>query len=156
MSTRIRLEKGDSAPDFALQDQNGRTVKLEDFKGKKLLLYFYPKANTPGCTKQALYLKDAREELLSQGVEVVGVSPDTPEKQKKFEVKYQLNFHLLSDTEHEVAMRYGVWGEKKVCGKSVMGITRSSFLIDEEGRIIEAFYKVTPKDTVPKALKALG
>ncbi len=156
MSTTERLKKGDSAPDFALQDQNEKTVKLEDFKGKKLLLYFYPKANTPGCTKQALYLKDAREELLSQGVEVVGVSPDYPEKQKKFEVKYQLNFPLLSDTEHEVSTRYGVWGEKKVCGKSVMGITRSSFLIDEGGRIIEAFYKVTPKDTVPKALKALG
>ena len=156
MDELIRLKKGDSAPDFALQNQDGNIVKLEDFKGKKLLLYFYPKANTPGCTKQALFLKDAREELLSKGVEIVGISPDTPEKQKKFEAKYQLNFPLLSDTEHEVAAGYGVWGEKKVCGKSVMGIIRSSFLIDEEGKIIEAFYKVTPKDTVPKALKALG
>jgi peroxiredoxin Q/BCP len=149
------LSKGDRVPDFELKDQNGNLVKSEDFRGRKLLVYFYPKADTPGCTKQACSVRDARENLSGLGVAAVGMSPDTPEMQKKFEGKYDLNFPLLSDTDHAVAQRFGVWGEKSMYGKKFMGITRSSFLVDEQGKIIEAWYKVKPLDTVPNVQKAL-
>jgi peroxiredoxin Q/BCP len=150
------LETGDQAPAFELPDQNGKTVRLSDFRGRKLLLYFYPKADTPGCTKQACAVRDARDDLTGSGVAVLGISPDHPEKQKKFDSKYTLGFPLLSDADHVVAEAYGAWGEKSMYGKKYEGIIRSSFLIDEEGRVAQAWYKVSPKDTVPNARNALA
>ena len=150
-----QLKAGDAAPNFNLSDQDGKKVKLSDFKGRKVLVYFYPKANTSGCTKQACSLRDANEDLDQADVAVVGISPDFPDKQKKFDDKYSLSFPLLSDPDHRVAQAYGAWGEKKIYGKSFMGIIRSSFLIDEKGKIIQAWYKVKPLDTVPKLLEAL-
>ena len=151
----VKLKKGDDAPDFRLPDQNGREVGLSDFTGRKLLLYFYPKALTSGCTAQALSVRDALDELAGHGVAAVGISPDEPKTLKKFDDKHSLNFPLLCDKDHNVADAYGVWGEKSMYGKKYMGIIRSSFLIDESGRIIDAWYKVSPKDTVPKALTGL-
>ena len=146
---------GDKAPAFTLLDQKGKKVKLSDFKGRKLLLYFYPKADTPGCTKQACNVRDAREDLTTAGVAAVGISPDPPAKQQKFDTKHGLGFPLLADEDHKVAEAYGAWGEKSMYGKKYMGIIRSAFLIDEKGKIAAAWYKVSPKDTVPNALAAL-
>ena len=150
-----RLDSGDKAPDFKLTDQNEKEVKLENFKGRKLLVYFYPKADTPGCTKQACNVRDTQEELADLGVDVVGISPDAPAKQKKFDDKHGLGFSLLSDQDNAIAKAYGVWGEKSMYGKKYEGIIRSSLLIDENGKIVETWYKVSPKDTVVKALKTL-
>lgn len=150
-----RLEPGAQAPPFSLQDQEGQTVKLSDFKGRKVLLYFYPRASTPGCTTQSCAVRDARRSLTQRGVAVLGLSPDAPAAQKKFDDKYGLGFPLLSDTDHEVAQAYGVWARKSMYGKLFFGIVRSSFLIDEHGKIAQAWYKVSPADTVPEALKAL-
>jgi len=149
------LNTGEKAPDFFLKDQNDKEVKLEDFKGKKLLVYFYPKADTPGCTKQACNVRDAREELADLGVDVVGISPDKPSKQKKFDDKHDLGFPLLSDQDNAIAKAYGAWGEKSMYGKKYQGIIRSSLLIDEQGNVVETWYKVSPKDTADKALKTL-
>lgn len=149
------LSAGDPAPPFTLQDQHDVTVSLSDFAGRKLLVYFYPEADTPGCTTQSCAVRDAREDLSSLGVDVVGISPDQPGKQAAFDDKYALGFPLLADTDHAVAEAYGAWGEKTNYGKTYIGIIRSSFLIDEKGRILQAFYKVAPKDTVPKARRAL-
>jgi peroxiredoxin Q/BCP len=151
-----QLKNGAKAPAFALSDQNGDTVKLGDFKGRKLLLYFYPKADTPGCTTQSCAVRDSKEDLSTLGVNVLGISPDKPTKQQAFDQKYGLGFPLLSDADHAIAERYGVWGEKKNYGRTYMGIIRSAFLIDENGRIEEAWYGVSPKDTVPKARAALA
>jgi peroxiredoxin Q/BCP len=150
------LDVGDPAPPFSLLDQTGETVSLSDFAGRKLLVYFYPAADTPGCTTQSCAVRDAREDLSSLGVDVVGISPDVPEDQMKFDQKFGLGFPLLADTDHAIADAYGVWGEKMNYGKTYMGIIRSSFLIDEDGRIERAWYKVSPKDTVPNAQKALA
>jgi thioredoxin-dependent peroxiredoxin len=149
------LSVGAKAPAFALKDQDGRTVSLADFKGRKLLLYFYPKADTPGCTTQSCAVRDARQDMKKLAVEVIGVSPDEPEAQKKFDVKYGLGFPLLADTDHAVAEAYGVWGDKSMYGKTYKGIIRSSFLVDESGKIARAWYKVKPEDTVPNARAAL-
>jgi len=151
-----QLKAGDKAPAFSLEDQQGRTVKLGDFKGRKLLVYFYPKASTPGCTVQSCSVRDARRDFLKKGVAVIGVSPDKPSAQKKFDEKHGLGFPLLSDTEHAMADSYGVWGEKSMYGRTYFGIIRSAFLIDEKGRIAGAWYKVSPADTVPEAMAALG
>jgi peroxiredoxin Q/BCP len=151
-----RLEPGDKAPPFSLDDQSGKVVSLSDYAGRRLLVYFYPEADTPGCTKQSCSLRDARSDLSSLDVDVVGISPDDPDKQGKFDRKYGLGFPLLSDPDHSVAETYGVWGEKSAYGKTYMGIIRSSFLIDEDGAIAQAWYKVKPEETAPKALEALA
>ena len=150
------LTIGDAAPPFALPDQHGSTVRLEDFRGRKLLVYFYPEADTPGCTTQSCAVRDARQDLSSLGVDVVGISPDEPDAQSKFDQKFGLGFPLLADTDHAVAEAYDVWGEKLSHGKTYMEIIRSSFLIDGHGRIAQAWYKISPKDTVPKARKAIA
>lgn len=147
-----KLKQGDIAPSFTLQDQSGNKISLSDYKGRKLLLYFYPKADTPGCTKQACSIRDSSQQLANKGTAALGISPDKPEQQEKFDTKYSLGFPLLSDMDHKVAEAYGAWGEKKMYGKTYEGIIRSSFLIDEEGKIFEAWYKVKPLDTVPVAL----
>jgi len=151
-----QLEAGMKAPEFALKDQHGKTVGLADFKGRKLLVYFYPKADTPGCTTQACGVRDAADGFRSKGVAAVGVSPDAPKAQDKFDRKYALDFPLLSDEDHKVAEAYGVWGEKSMYGKTYMGIVRSAFLVDEKGTVEQAWYKVSPKDTVPNVLTVLG
>ena len=150
------LNVGDKAPVFSLFGQDGKKVSLSDFKGKKLLLYFYPKADTPGCTKQACSIKDSSKELKKLGASAVGISPDEPSKQKKFDEKYSLGFPLLSDPDNKVAKAYGAWGEKSMYGKTYEGIIRSSFVIDGKGKIVRAFYKVKPLDTVPNAAEVLG
>ena len=151
-----KLKVGDKAPNFKLKDQNDKQVALSDFKGKKLLLYFYPKAATPGCTKQACSIRDSAKELTDNGIAAVGISPDAPAKQKKFDDKYDLQFPLLSNPDHKVALAYGAWGEKSMYGKTYEGIIRSSFLIGENGKILQAAYKVNPLDTVPKAKEAIS
>lgn len=148
-----RLDPGDTAPPFELADQHERRVSLADLRGRKVLVYFYPEADTPGCTTQSCSLRDHRQDLAGIGTEVIGISPDTPDKQLAFDRKYGLGFPLLSDPRHEVAEAWGAWGEKKRGG---IGIIRSSFLVDEEGRIERAWYGVTPQDTVPNALAALS
>jgi peroxiredoxin Q/BCP len=146
-----KLEVGDRAPAFTLLDQNGDKVRLSQFKGRRVVIYFYPKADTPGCTTQSCAVRDALPDLRKLDAVAIGISPDTPDRQKKFDDKYGLGFTLLADTEHEVAEKYGVWGEKTNYGRKYMGIIRSAFVVDEKGRIAGAFYKVSPKDTVPKA-----
>jgi len=151
-----KLQPGDAAPSFSLTDQHGDTVDLKDYRGRKLLVYFYPEADTPGCTTQSCDLRDHRQEFSKLGVDVVGISPDEPDKQLAFDEKYGLGFPLLADTDHEVATEWGTWGEKKNYGKTYMGITRSSFLIDEDGNIEKAWYRVKPENTVPNAQQALA
>ena len=150
------LETGSKAPDFELLDQDGNKVRLGDFVGRKLLVYFYPKANTPGCTKQSCAVRDASPDLDKLSVAAVGISPDAPAAQKKFDAKYGLGFPLLADEGHAVADDFGVWGEKSMYGKKYMGIVRSAFLVDEDGTIQEAWYKISPANTVPYVLAALG
>jgi len=149
------LKTGSPCPRFSLKDQEGNIHKPEDYRGGWLLVYFYPKALTPGCTTQSCSVRDAREDLASLGCRVLGISPDEEKLQKKFDEKHGLGFPLLSDPDHAAAEGFGVWGEKKMYGKSYMGIIRSSFLVDPEGKIREAWYKVSPGDTVPLARKAL-
>jgi thioredoxin-dependent peroxiredoxin len=149
------LQTGDAAPPFELLDQHGDTVRLQGFQGRKLLVYFYPEADTPGCTTQSCSIRDHRQDLIGIGTEVVGISPDLPGKQLAFDRKYDLGFPLLSDPDHAVAEAWGTWGEKSRNGQTYMGIIRSSFLVDEEGRIEQAWYGVKPEDTVPNALAAL-
>ena len=148
------LTTGDKAPALDLADQDGNTFKLSAFKGRKVCVYFYPKADTPGCTQQSCGLRDIAGQVGDTAI--VGVSPDTSVKQKKFDTKYSLGFPLLADTEHAVAEAYGVWKEKSMYGRKYMGIERSAFLIDEKGRIAHAWYKISPKDTPANLLAALG
>ena len=152
------LKPGDKAPDFTLLDQNGEKVTLskvlKDRRGMALI-YFYPKADTPGCTTQACGLRDVMPDLTKSDVAVLGISPDKPEKQKKFDDKYGLGVPLLADEDHAVAEAYGAWGEKSMYGKKYQGIIRSAFLVDEKGKIEQAWPKVSPKDTVTNLLKAI-
>ncbi len=135
------LKQGENAPHFILPDQHNQSVALTDFKGKKVLVYFYPKALTPGCTTQACNLRDSKAELDKLNVVILGISPDSPQKLANFTDKKALNFILLSDQEHQVAEQFGVWGEKKFMGKTFDGIHRISFLIDEQGKIEQVFDK---------------
>jgi peroxiredoxin Q/BCP len=144
------LEPGWAAPEFALADQHGRTVRLGDFRGRKVLVYFYPQADTPGCTVQSCDLRDHRRDLADVGTDVVGISPDKPTEQLAFDEKFDLGFPLLSDPDHATADAWGTWDEERG------GIRRSSFLVDEEGRIERAWYGVKPQETVPNAVAALG
>jgi len=150
-----KLKPGDTAPDFELSDQNGKTRKLADYRGRKLLIYFYPQADTPGCTTQACGIRSSMNELLDVDILPIGISPDTPEVQKLFDDKYCLGFPLLSDADHRVADAYGVWGEKTTYGNRMEGIIRSAFIVDEDGRILDAFYRITPEETVPFALEVV-
>jgi peroxiredoxin Q/BCP len=148
-----QLSSGDKAPAFTLLDQSGDKVKLSDYKGRKVLVFFYPKADTPGCTAQACGLRDVAAQIGDTAV--VGISPDKPAKQAKFDQKYSLGYPLLADEEHTVAEAYGVWAEKSMYGRKYMGIVRSAFLVDEKGKIAEAWYKVSPKDTSANLLASL-
>ncbi|GIU87628.1 MAG: peroxiredoxin [Acidimicrobiia bacterium] len=150
-----QLSIGDRAPAFALKDQDGNTVRLSHFKGRPVVVYFYPKADTPGCTQQSCNLRDAFPQLKKLKAAVVGISPDAPAKQKRFDEKYGLGFPLLADEDHAVAQKWGAWGERSMYGRKFMGIVRSAFVVDPQGRIAGAFYKVSPKDTVPKVLSVL-
>ena len=150
----MTLSAGDKAPAFALLDQDGSKVRLSQFKGRKVLVYFYPKADTPGCTTQSCALRDILGDI--GDTVVLGISPDEPAKQKKFDDKYSLGFPLLSDTDHAIAEAYGAWGEKSMYGKTYMGIIRSAFLVDEKGKVAEAWPKISPKDTPKKLLAALA
>lgn len=142
----IQLSAGDKAPEFSAKDQNGKTVSLKDFKGKKVVLYFYPKDFTPGCTTEACNLRDNYADLKDAGMEVIGVSPDEVESHKKFEEKHELPFILLADPNKKIIEKYGVWGEKNMYGKKSMGLFRTTFLIDEKGVIYKIFKK--PKTAI--------
>ena len=145
---------GDRAPAFNLLDQRGEKVRLSSFKGRKVLVYFYPKADTPGCTTQSCGLRDVAGDI--GDTVIIGISPDLPAKLAKFDEKYGLGFTLLSDPEHVTAEAYGVWGEKSMYGKKYFGIIRSAFLIDEKGTVVEAWPKISPKDTPKNLLRALA
>ena len=149
----MTLSAGDRAPAFNLADQHGNKVRLSSFKGRKVLVYFYPKADTPGCTTQSCGLRDVADDI--GDTVIVGISPDQPEKLARFDEKHSLGFTLLSDPEHETAEKYGAWGEKSMYGKKYMGIIRSAFLVDEKGKLLEAWPKISPKDTPIKLVKAL-
>jgi peroxiredoxin Q/BCP len=148
------LEPGDKAPNFNLVDQHGDKVRLSSFKGTKVLVYFYPKADTPGCTQQACGLRDVMPKI--GDTSVIGISPDKPSKQLKFDEKYGLGFPLLADEDHTVAEAYDVWQEKAMYGRKYMGILRSAFLVDEKGKVQQAWYKISPKDTASNLLKSLS
>lgn len=149
------LEKGERAPDFELTSAEGETVRLSDFEGRRVILFFYPKAGTPGCTKQACGFRDNWPKIEGAGATVIGVSPDTPEDLAAWKEEESLPYTLLSDRDHEVAEAYGVWGEKKMFGKAYMGIVRSHFIIDEEGRLADVQYNVKPDKSVERALGAI-
>ncbi|MBZ9630313.1 thioredoxin-dependent thiol peroxidase [Salegentibacter sp. LM13S] len=146
------LEAGDKAPEFSVEDQDGNTVKLSDFKGKKLVLFFYPKASTPGCTAEACNLRDNWERFQEKGYAILGVSADTQKKQSNFKNKYEFPFPLLADEDKEVIQAYGVWGPKKFMGKEYEGIHRTTFIIDEDGKIEEVIKKVKTKEHTDQIL----
>ena len=150
------ISEGQEAPDFTLPDQDGNAVTLSELRGRPVVLYFYPKSDTPGCTTQACGIRDHRDDYEGTGARVVGVSPDTVAAQRKFADKYGLDFTLLADENHEVADLYGVWGEKKMYGKTYLGVSRSTFLIDPEGKVAKVFPKVSPKTHDEVVLEALG
>jgi thioredoxin-dependent peroxiredoxin len=149
------LNVGDIAPDFSGLNQNGETVSLSGFKGKKLILFFYPKDNTPGCTAESCNLNDNYQMWLAKGYEVVGVSPDNVSSHKKFADKFKFGFNLLADTEKEILQSFGAWGEKSMYGKSYMGVIRTTFVINEAGIIVEKFEKVDTKNHTDQIIKAL-
>jgi peroxiredoxin Q/BCP len=147
---------GDSAPDFTATTDTGATVKLSDYRGKRVVLYFYPKDDTPGCTTQACGFRDNYLAIEEKNAVVLGVSPDGAQSHQKFKTKFNLPFTLLADEDHSIAEAYGVWGEKSMYGKKYMGIERSHFVIDEQGVVVDAQVKVKPEDSVEKALAMLG
>lgn len=155
MSSPARvLSAGDRAPAFHLRDQHGERHRLSEHRGRKVLVFFYPKAGTPGCTTQACGLRDVATEV--GDTVILGISPDLPDKLESFDTSHSLGFTLLSDPDHTTAEKYGVWGEKKLYGRSHMGIVRSAFLLDERGTVLQAWYGISPKDTPKKLLAALA
>lgn len=152
----IQLKEGGMAPGFEGVNQDGKALSLSDFKGKRLILYFYPKDNTPGCTAESCNLNENYDELTKRGFEVVGVSPDGVDKHLKFIAKYNLAFNLIADTEKEILQAYGVWGEKKLYGKIYDGVLRSTFIISADGIIEKIFSKVKTKDHTNQILTELG
>jgi thioredoxin-dependent peroxiredoxin len=154
METTLKI--GDPAPDFSLPADNGQTVSLKDFRGKKVILYFYPKDDTPGCTTQACGFRDSYPQIEERNAVVIGVSPDDVKSHQKFKTKFDLPFLLVADTEHTLAEAYGVWGEKLMYGKKFLGVQRSHFVIDEEGRLLDVQGKISPADSVSQALKILS
>jgi peroxiredoxin Q/BCP len=149
------IEEGKPAPDFELKSDTGDPVKLSDFRGRPVVLYFYPKDDTPGCTAEACEFRDAYDVYRERGAEVLGVSPDDVTSHEKFKSKYELPFTLLADPEHEVADKYGVWGERKFAGKTYMGINRSTFVIDGEGNVARAMLGIKPAGHAEEVLNAL-
>ncbi|MBX3298216.1 MAG: thioredoxin-dependent thiol peroxidase [Acidobacteria bacterium] len=150
------LKEGDKAPAFSSKDQNGNTVKLSDFKGTRVVLYFYPKDDTPGCTKEACSFRDADDVFRQKGIKVLGVSTDDERSHQKFINKFQLPFDLLADTDKKIVEAYGVWGEKSMYGKKYMGTIRKTFLIDEKGKIVKIFDKVNVSEHAGEVLEAFG
>jgi thioredoxin-dependent peroxiredoxin len=150
------VEEGQEAPDFELTSDAGEHVRLSQFRGRPVVLYFYPKDDTPGCTAQACGIRDTYDDFEQQGAVVLGVSPDEESSHVKFKQKYGLPFTLLADPEHEVADQYGVWGERKYMGKTYWGVERSTFLIDEEGRIAKVMRRVKPDTHAEQVLAALA
>lgn len=150
------LQVGDSAPDFTATTDSGATVTLSDYRGKRVVLYFYPKDDTPGCTTQACGFRDYYHAIEEKNAVVLGVSPDGAKSHQKFKTKFNLPFTLVADEDHSIAKAYGVWVEKSMYGKQYMGIERSHFVIDENGRIVDAQVKVKPEDSVARAVAALG
>ncbi|WP_199750472.1 thioredoxin-dependent thiol peroxidase [Gynurincola endophyticus] len=150
------IQEGMKAPAFTGTDQNGEKIRLKDYKGKKIAVYFYPKDDTPACTAQACSLRDLHQDLLKAGIVVIGISPDTIEKHKKFESKYQLPFSLISDPEKNIIDAFGVWGEKKLYGKEYMGLIRTTFLIDEKGIVVKVIGRPKTKDHGNEILTAFG
>jgi thioredoxin-dependent peroxiredoxin len=150
------LEPGDKAPAFTLPDQRGEKVKLSDFKGETVVLYFYPRADTPGCTTQACGVRDRGADYKAAGARVIGISPDEVEAIDKFAGKYDLDFILLADADHTVAEKYGTWVEKSMYGKKYMGVQRATFIVGPDGKIAKVFPKVSPKQHDDLVLKALG
>jgi peroxiredoxin Q/BCP len=149
------LEEGTAAPDFTLASDGGGDVTLSYYRGRKVVLYFYPRDDTPGCTTEACNFRDDHAQLLGAGAVVLGVSPDTVKSHDRFKLKFGLPFALLSDPDHRVAELYGAWGEKKMYGRTYMGIIRSTFIIDEEGQIVKVFPKVRPKNHSQEVLRVL-
>lgn len=146
------VSENQAAPEFELATDEGRKVKLSDYRGRKVVLYFYPKDDTPGCTTQACDLRDRIEEIDARGAVVLGVSPDDVESHQHFKQKFGLNFTLLADTDHKVAEAYGVWKEKNLYGKKMMGVERTSFIIDEQGNILKILPRVKPAEHVSQVL----
>jgi peroxiredoxin Q/BCP len=147
---------GDQAPDFTALTDQGEALKLSDLRGKRVILYFYPKDDTSGCTTQACGFRDQYPVIEEKNAVVLGVSPDSVKSHQKFKTKYNLPFTLLVDEDHAVAAAYGVWGEKSMYGKKYMGMIRSHFVIDEQGKIVDVQYKVSPADSIKKAVQVLG
>jgi peroxiredoxin Q/BCP len=147
------LTVGDSAPEFELISDEGQPVKLSDFRGQQVVIFFYPKADTPGCTTQACGFRDNFEVIEAASTVVLGISPDSPKALAKWKKKQSLPYPLLSDPQHEVAEAFGVWGEKKMYGRAYMGIIRSHFVVDAEGKIADVQFKVSPHDSVARAVK---
>lgn len=150
------LKEGDAAPDFVAKDQESNEQKLSDYRGKRVVLYFYPKDDTPGCTKEACSFRDADEIYAEKGIKVFGVSTDSEKSHQKFISKYNLPFTLLADTEKKIVNDYGVYGEKSMYGRKYMGVNRMTFLIDENGKIVKIFKKVNVSEHADEVLKAFG